>query len=80
MTNTLGLRAAIVASGKTREEIAEYMGISAYSLHKKIHNITEFKASEIKSLSEFVGVDDVAGIFFAPDVENNSTRLPRRDA
>ena len=42
MTDTLKLKGAIVASGLSRKQVAEQMGISAYSLHKKIHNITEF--------------------------------------
>ena len=84
MTDTLQLKGAIVASGKTREEICAHMGISHTSLHKKIYNITEFKASEISSLAEFLGIENrVPEIFFAHNVENptNSSRnQERRDA
>ena len=85
MTDTLQLKGAIVASGKTREEICAHMGISHTSLHKKIYNITEFKASEISSLAEFLGIENrVPEIFLAHNVENNFTNssrnYERRDA
>lgn len=81
MVNTLQLKAAIVASGKTRDEVAAHLGISSYSLSKKLHNITEFKASEISSLAEYLNAQSrLSEIFFAHDVENNSTISERRDA
>lgn len=73
LTDTLKLKAAIVASGLSRKEVAEKMGISAYSLHKKMHNTTEFKASEIECLSKILSISDLPSIFFAPDVSKYST-------
>ena len=78
MTDTLKLKGAIVASGLSRRQVAEKIGISCYSLHKKIHNITEFKASEIQALCEVVGIYNKDEIFFAPNVEFNSTKIPDR--
>lgn len=74
MTDTLKLKGAIVASGLSRKQVAEQMGISAYSLHKKIHNITEFKASEIQSLCQLVGILNKDEIFFASNVECKPTK------
>ena len=50
MTNTLMLEMAIRRAGLTKKEIAKLLGLSAMGLHKKINNITEFKASEITRL------------------------------
>ena len=64
MTNTLKLKAAIIQSGLTREEIAGKMGVSCFTLHKKMHNITEFKASEIVSLCDLLNLAEKDSIFF----------------
>lgn len=67
MTDTLKLKAAIVESGLTRKEVAELAGMSAFSLHKKMHNTTEFKAGEIERLSKILNITDLSvlsAIFF----------------
>lgn len=64
MTDALKLKSAILLSGLTRKEVAERIGISTFTLHKKIHNITEFKASEIAALSEILNITDKEDIFF----------------
>jgi len=63
--NTLELKAAIIKTGMKRSEVAEKLGISYYSFHKKLHNKTEFKASEISKLSEILNISDKDKIFFA---------------
>ena len=67
MTDTLALRKAIKKSGLKYGRIAEAMGISAYSLQKKIDNIVEFKASEINKLASLLSLNDTerSSIFFA---------------
>lgn len=67
MTDTLALRAVIEKSGLKYSKIAAEMGISAYSLQKKIHNVTEFKASEISKLASLLSLKktEVNSIFFA---------------
>ena len=50
MTDTLKLKALIVEHGYTQKDVAKMLGLSAQSLNKKIHNKTEFKASEISLL------------------------------
>lgn len=67
MTDTMALRKAIEKSGLKYGRIAEEMGISSYTLQKKIDNIVEFKASEIKKLSSLLSLSDAqrSSIFFA---------------
>ena len=50
MTNTDLLLDIIKKSGLKLCYIAEYLGISRYTLSKKIHNKSEFLPSEINSL------------------------------
>ena len=68
MTNTDKLNDYIVKSGYTRNYIAKVLGITRYSLYMKIHNVTEFKASEIECLCRLLKIDDPQerqAIFFA---------------
>ena len=67
MTDTLALREAIEKSGLKYGRIAKEMGISYYTLQKKIDNIVEFKASEIKKLSSLLSLNEAqrSSIFFA---------------
>lgn len=75
MTNTAMLKDKIASSGLKSKKIAEIMGITAVSLSKKTHNVTEFKASEIESLSQILrlSVKDKNEIFFAHNVDFKST-------
>ncbi len=63
MTNTLELEIAIKRSGLTKRKIASKMNLSEMGLYKKIHNITEFKASEIDLLTKLLNLADNS-IFF----------------
>lgn len=65
MTDTLKLRLAITASGHSRKECADALGVSLYTFHRKLHNETEFKASEIAILCSFLNINDKEEIFFA---------------
>lgn len=68
MTNTALLEDVIEKSGFKKSYIAKTIGISAYALAKKIRNENEFKASEINSLCEVLGIDSIMEkerIFFA---------------
>lgn len=68
MTDTQALRLAIERSGLKYGRIAKEIGISTYTLQKKIDNIVEFKASEIAKLSSILALDDAerSAIFFRP--------------
>lgn len=67
MTNTLMLEIAIRRAGLTKKEIAHRLGLSVMGLHKKINNITEFKASEIAQLYNLLklsSLEEQQQIFF----------------
>ena len=68
MTNTELLKAVIAKSGLKLQHLAEVLGISRQALNKKIENKTQFKAGEIKSLCDVLGIESVSDkerIFFA---------------
>lgn len=67
MTNTKLLEKHIMLSGLKYKYIAEKLGLSYYSLRKKLDNITEFTASEIDILCEVLNlsVEERMRIFFA---------------
>lgn len=67
LTNSAALRKAVDKSGLKYMKIASEMGISPYTLQKKIDNETEFKASEIVKLSSLLALSDTerSSIFFA---------------
>jgi len=76
MTNTDLLLNHIEHSGLKRNYIARMLGITTYSLAQKIHNIREFKASEIYTLCQVLRItssDTIEAIFFAKDVDFSST-------
>lgn len=67
MTDTYKLRCYIIKSGLTLKRIAKLMGITYYSLQKKMNNTVEFKASEIAELSKILRIHDpkdIQTIFF----------------
>ena len=67
MTNTILLEQYIGESGYKKSFIAKELGITAYVLSMKINGKSEFKASEIDTLSTLlnIGVKDRMRIFFA---------------
>lgn len=71
MTNTIKLEMAIVRAKTTKCLIAQKLGISAMGLYKKINNVTEFKASEIAILQDYLQLSksERDEIFFAHNVD-----------
>jgi hypothetical protein len=67
MIDTIKLEMSITKARITKRELAKQLGISEMSLYNKIHNISEFKASEIRQLSEILELSDGdrQAIFFA---------------
>lgn len=57
MTDTEALVKLIEDSGLKYKFIAEQLGISYFSLNKKINNITEFKTSEVSKLCQLLKID-----------------------
>ena len=55
MTNTDELKKRIALSGYRIAFIAERLGISYQAFNNKVNNVTEFKASEIRSEERRVG-------------------------
>lgn len=58
MTDTEKLRKIIKESGYKKAAIAEYLGITVYSLQLKLENVREFKASEIRALCDMLKIPD----------------------
>lgn len=56
MTNSAALRERIKESGFKLGFIAKKLGITAYTLQKKIDNETEFKVSEVDCLSKLLNL------------------------
>lgn len=71
MTHSAKLKAKIVEKQLNQEEIAKQLGMTIATFNYKVNNKTEFKASEIKVLSELLGLtsEEVNAIFFADKVE-----------
>ena len=67
MTDTQALRDIIQKRGLKYYAVAEKLGITPYSLQKKIDNVTEFRPSEIVRLAQVLDIskDSVNRIFFA---------------
>lgn len=71
MTDSLELDYAIKKAGLNRPMIAKVLGISMMALFNKIHNRTEFKASEIEALKQALHLSNEQRdkIFFAHSVD-----------
>ena len=65
MTNTLKLKAVILERGFTQEQISLMLCMTIATFNYKVNNKREFKASEIKRLSEILHLtaDEVNNIF-----------------
>jgi hypothetical protein len=67
MTDTALLRSRIKDAGFKLSWIADQLGITTYSLQKKLDNDSQFRAKEIKLLSDLLQLspDETTSIFFA---------------
>ncbi len=75
MTNTELLEQRIKDSGLKKSKIISALGLTYSGFLKKVNGITEFKASEIKTLCDLLRIDNVeeqSRIFFADEGEKNS--------
>ena len=68
MTDTYLLDAFIKKKGFSRADIAEELGISEMTLYRKLHNQSEFTASEIYKLSKVLNIPPGSPIFFSQEV------------
>lgn len=76
------LKDKIKKSGLTVKDIAKMSGMLRETLYNRFKNHDDFKASEIMRLTKILRLtkkerDD---IFFADDVEYNSTKKPKQTA
>jgi hypothetical protein len=72
MTDTAKLNNIIKDSGLKKQKIAEIIGITPNSLSRKIKNLTEFKGSEIQTLSTLLKVNtiqQISEVFFTQKSE-----------
>ena len=76
MTDSLELDYAIKKAGLDRQKVAGLLVVSQMAFFNKIHNRTEFKASEIVALKELLNLSNEQRdrIFFAKGVDNKSTK------
>lgn len=68
MTDTAKLNDRIQASGLKKGYIAKVLGVADATLARKINNAQDFKASEINTLCDLLGIDTLEekeAIFFA---------------
>lgn len=82
MTDTGELQRLIRASGLKKTYIASKLGLTPMSLLRKEKNEQEFKPSEIVMLCSLLGITSLTEkerIFFAKEVERNSTVKEARD-
>ena len=71
MVNTKKLQGKMKEHGFTIEAIAEGIGITTNGFFNKLHNKTEFRASEIMKLNSLLSLsaDETNNIFFTEAVE-----------
>lgn len=68
MTNTALLEEAIRESGLKKVYLAKKVGLTAAGFYNCCNNKAEFKASQINTLCDLLGIEDLArkeAIFFA---------------
>lgn len=69
MVNTRKLKAVLVERGVTQAEAAKIAKLSPVAFFNKLHNKSEFNASEIMLLADGLGIKNKDEIFFASNVE-----------
>ena len=78
MVDTQLLEEAISASGKKKTYLADAIGCTVQSFRMRCTNKYEFKSNEVAILCKELGINkltDKEKIFFAKDVDKNSTEL-----
>jgi len=77
MTNTILLEKLISRSGLKKSHIAKELKLSPYGLQLKVTGKNKLYAEEISKLCELLNITDLDTkelVFFAQNVENNSTK------
>ncbi len=68
MFNKLKFKAAVIESGKTMADVAEYLNINESTLYRKINGTSEFSRDEIQNICIFLHLDSPVEIFFAENI------------
>lgn len=68
MFDKLKFLGKIKENGKTIQEVADFLGINATTLYRKMNGESDFYREEIQKLSEFLYLEEPIEIFFAKDV------------
>lgn len=63
MFNKLKFKAAVIESGKTIADVAEYLNINESTLYRKINGTSEFSRDEIQNICVFLKLDSPLEIF-----------------
>lgn len=67
MTDTLNLRKRIKDAGFRLGYVADVLGITPYTLQKKLDNDSQFRISEVDALAKLLGLtpEEKDALFFA---------------
>ena len=68
MFNLPEYRAAMARNGLTKKDVAHALDISEVTLWRKLKRGGDFSRAEINVLIDLMNIEDVAAIFFAPEV------------
>ena len=63
-TNTRKLKAKMVECGITASQMSQIIGISRQAFSHKLNNKADFRATEIMTICDKLGIEDVAPYFF----------------
>ena len=71
MTDKQKFEIALIRKSRTKQDIADLLGLSLQTVYNKINNVVDFKTREITKICEFLKltVKDRDAIFFAKSVE-----------
>ena len=64
MFNLNKFNAMLFSRGVSKEQVAEYLGISVPSLYRRLQSGGDFRSSEIRKLITFFSKEEVLGCLF----------------
>jgi hypothetical protein len=76
MTNKVEFEITLLKSGKTKKDVSNALGITLMGLYKKLNNQSEFKISELETITKLLNLnsEQQKRIFFAQKRDLKSTR------
>ena len=77
MFNKLKFKAAVIESGKTISDVAEFLNINESTLYRKINGSSEFSRDEIQNICIFLKLDSPLEIFFAKELTKTQKKKKR---